>query len=80
MTVPDPLFRLDGKVALVTGGYGGIGAPVCHALCARGARVGVAGHDAGKADGCAATLRAEGYDSWSDAFDARSQPETERLV
>ena len=80
MTVPDPLFRLDGKVALVTGGYGGIGAPVCHALCARGARVGVAGHDAGKAAACADTLRAEGYDSWSDAFDARSQPETERLV
>ena len=80
MTVPDPLFRLDGKVALVTGGYGGIGAPVCQALCARGARVGVAGHDAGKAGACAATLRAEGYDSWSDAFDARSQPETERLV
>jgi NAD(P)-dependent dehydrogenase (short-subunit alcohol dehydrogenase family) len=80
MTPPDPLFRLDGKVALVTGGYGGIGAPVCHALCARGARVAVAGHDASKADNCAATLRAEGYDAWADAFDARSQPETERLV
>jgi NAD(P)-dependent dehydrogenase (short-subunit alcohol dehydrogenase family) len=80
MTPLDPLFRLDGKVALITGGYGGIGAPVCHALCARGARVGVAGHDSGKAHACAATLRAEGFDAWSDTFDARSQPETERLI
>jgi NAD(P)-dependent dehydrogenase (short-subunit alcohol dehydrogenase family) len=80
MTALDSLFRLDGKVALVTGGYGGIGTPVCHALCARGARVAVAGHDAGKAHNCVAELRGSGHDAWSNAFDARSQPETERLV
>jgi NAD(P)-dependent dehydrogenase (short-subunit alcohol dehydrogenase family) len=80
MTVPDHLFRLDGKVALVTGGYGGIGGPVCQALGARGARVGVAGHDSGKAGACAASLRAEGFDAWAGAFEACSQEETERLV
>ena len=80
MTILDSLFRLDGKVALVTGGYGGIGGPVCHALGARGARVGVAGHNAGKAAAAADALRAEGCDAWSAQFDARSQPDTERLV
>jgi NAD(P)-dependent dehydrogenase (short-subunit alcohol dehydrogenase family) len=80
MTGVDPLFRLDGKVALVTGGYGGIGGPVCQALGSRGARVGVAGHDAGKASDCADALRAEGYDAWSAPFDARSQAETESVM
>jgi 3-oxoacyl-[acyl-carrier protein] reductase len=34
---------LAGKVVLVTGGTGGIGAPLCRALAAQGARVAVAG-------------------------------------
>ena len=41
----DPLaqFRLDGKVALVTGGTGGIGLPLAKALAAAGAKVAVLG-------------------------------------
>ena len=35
----DRLFRLDGKVALVTGGYGGIGAVICDGLAQAGAKV-----------------------------------------
>jgi 3-oxoacyl-[acyl-carrier protein] reductase len=37
----DNFFRLDGKVAVVTGGSQGIGAAVCRRLAAAGARVGV---------------------------------------
>ncbi|MCP3803376.1 SDR family oxidoreductase [Allokutzneria sp. A3M-2-11 16] len=37
--------RLDGKVALVTGGSRGIGAATCHALAAHGAAVAVNGRD-----------------------------------
>src|SRR5678815_4050851 len=53
MTDIGEFFRLDGKVALVTGGYGGIGSAVCKGLAAAGARVAVAGRDAEKAQACA---------------------------
>ncbi len=36
-------FRLDGRVAIVTGGGGGLGADICSALAAAGAAVAVAG-------------------------------------
>ena len=48
-TAPGQLLRLDGKVALVTGGYGGIGAVVSLGLAQSGARVGISGHNAVRA-------------------------------
>ena len=54
----DRLFRLDGKVALVTGDYGGIGAVICDGLAQAAAKVAVAGHNAAKAQTCADRLRA----------------------
>jgi NAD(P)-dependent dehydrogenase (short-subunit alcohol dehydrogenase family) len=42
-------FRLDGKVAVVTGGGQGIGEAICRRLAAAGAKVGVFDLDAGKA-------------------------------
>src|SRR5687768_9332484 len=76
----DELFRLDGKVALVTGGYGGIGEAVSHGLASLGARVAVAGHNAEKAAACAETLRKKGADAYAAAFDSVSVPETQRMV
>ena len=63
-------FRLDGKVALVTGGYGGIGDPVCRALVSMGARVAVAGHDADKVAACVRAITDEGGDVFPAVFDA----------
>ena len=39
-------FRLDGRVALVAGGSGGIGVRICAALAGVGARVAVVGRSA----------------------------------
>jgi NAD(P)-dependent dehydrogenase (short-subunit alcohol dehydrogenase family) len=74
------LFQLTDKVALVTGGYGGIGAPVCRGLGEMGARVAVAGHDRDKAEACAESLRAAGCDAQAATFDALSPDDTARMV
>lgn len=68
----DQLFRLDGKVALVPGGYGGIGEAVCRGLAAVGARVAVAGHNADRAKALADDLNAQGHEALAVEFDAAS--------
>ncbi len=50
-------MRLRGKVALVPGGYGGIGAAVCRGLAAEGARVIIAGRSRAKASALARRIR-----------------------
>ena len=70
-------FRVDGKVALITGGYGGIGEAVSRTLVANGAKVAVAGHNAEKATACASSL---GPDTYAACFDVTSVPDTERMV
>lgn len=56
MTDYDALFRLDGRKALVVGGYGGIGVPTVRLLSAQGAAVAVAGRSLDKAKALAADL------------------------
>ena len=80
MTSTDKLFRLDGKAALVTGGYGGIGEAICRGLAAMGARVAVTGHNAERASAFADVLKSEGHDAWATAFEATSVAETRRMV
>src|SRR4026207_2528478 len=48
MTDIGGFFRLDGKVALVTGGYGGIGSAGCSGLGAAGAGGAVGGGGGGQ--------------------------------
>ena len=50
------MFRLDGKVALVTGATGGIGAAVARALHAQGAQVAITGRRAAELEALAAEL------------------------
>ena len=75
----DQFFRLDGKVALVTGGYGGIGEAVCRGLIGMGAKVAVAGHNAEKAAACASALAHDG-ESYAAPFDGLSVSDTRRMV
>jgi NAD(P)-dependent dehydrogenase (short-subunit alcohol dehydrogenase family) len=76
----EQLFRLDGKVALVTGGYGGIGDAVCRALAAAGAKVAISGHNGEKAEAAAKALRDLGHDAYANTFDVVSVAETQRMV
>jgi NAD(P)-dependent dehydrogenase (short-subunit alcohol dehydrogenase family) len=50
------LFRLDGKVAVVTGGGQGIGEAICRRLAAGGAKVGVFDMNAANAERVAAAI------------------------
>ena len=54
------LFGLQGRVAFIPGGYGGIGEAIAWALAAGGARVAVAGRHIDKAEALAVRLRAAG--------------------
>lgn len=76
----EQVFRLDGKVALVPGGYGGIGEAVCRGLAGAGAKVVVAGHRAEAADALAEQLRAEGAEAYAVQFDAHRVKDIRRMV
>jgi gluconate 5-dehydrogenase len=80
MVPVEQLFRLDGKVALVTGGYGGIGEAVCRGFASAGAKIAITGHNGVRASACAESLKAEGHDAWAAAFEAVSVSDTQRMV
>ncbi len=62
-------FRLDGRVALVPGGAGGIGTAVCEALAAHGATVVVASRDASSAGAVAGAITSAGGKAEALALD-----------
>ena len=64
------MFRLDGKIALVTGGSRGIGSAVCQTLAAAGAHV-VVNYRSGEAEAAAVVSRieAEGGKAEAVGFD-----------
>src|SRR4029453_5755160 len=74
------MIRLEQKVALVTGGYGGIGEAVSRGLAAAGARVAIAGHDGQKAERLAASMRGHGHHAFPAAFECLSPPAKGRMV
>ena len=69
MTITAQTFRLDGRVALVTGSSAGIGFALARALGQAGATVVLNGRDAGKLATAAATLQAEGLAVHVQPFD-----------
>jgi NAD(P)-dependent dehydrogenase (short-subunit alcohol dehydrogenase family) len=74
------LFRLDGKVALVPGGYGGIGEAVCRGLAAAGASVVVAGRNPDRTRALVETLGQDGHESYAAPFDAHVVGDIRRMV
>jgi NAD(P)-dependent dehydrogenase (short-subunit alcohol dehydrogenase family) len=73
-------FRLDARVAIVTGGTGGIGSRLCEAFARVGARVVVHGRDRARAEGVARRLREEGAEALASIADVTSKDDADRLV
>lgn len=73
-------FSLAGRVALVPGGGGAIGAAIAMALAGAGARVAIANHTLDKAEAAAASVRSTGGDAISLQADATVEADCERAV
>jgi len=74
------MFDLTGKVALVTGGNGGIGLGMATGLADAGATVVLAGRNAGKSAAAVAGLRARGRQADAIACDVTGEAEVAALV
>jgi NAD(P)-dependent dehydrogenase (short-subunit alcohol dehydrogenase family) len=74
------LFRLDGRRAIVVGGYGGIGELVTRLLVEHGAAVAVAGRARAKADALAAELTATGAQAIGASVDVARRASAQELV
>lgn len=75
-----PSFRLDGQVAIVTGGSRGLGLGIARALAMQGADLVLASRGAAELDRAAETLRAEGRRVVTVPIDIGTREAPERLV
>ena len=73
-------YTLAGKVSVVTGGAGGIGAEVCRILASHGARVVVADIAADRAEALAAELRGSGAQAVALAVDLAEEASMQAMI
>ena len=72
----EKIFRLDGKVAVVTGGSGGIGSAICRIFANVGAAVAVVDLEEGPAQALADEINAGGGRAIGIGCDVGSEPST----
>jgi NAD(P)-dependent dehydrogenase (short-subunit alcohol dehydrogenase family) len=80
MAAIERIFGVRGKIALITGGYRGIGAAISLGLAEMGAKIAVTGIEGAEASEFACSLRTRGHDAYSVTFDVISPSETQRMV
>lgn len=73
-------FRIDGRIALVTGSSAGIGLAFARALAQAGATVVLNGRDAQRLGQAAAALRAEGHAVHERAFDVTRREQVDAAI
>ena len=73
-------FDLSGRVALITGGNGGIGLGMARGMARAGASIAVAARDAGKMTAACEELRGLGAQAEAFAFDAASKSSVDGMV
>ena len=76
----NPLFGLSGKVAIVTGGNGGIGLGMAQGLAAAGATVVIAGRNHHKNNEAVAAVQSQGGQAHAVAVDVMQQASCEQMV
>jgi NAD(P)-dependent dehydrogenase (short-subunit alcohol dehydrogenase family) len=76
---PKSLFRLDGKIALVSGGAGICGTPIVSSLAGAGAHVVIASRDIAKCDDLAKSIRAAGFSAEAAELDLASESSVQKL-
>ncbi len=74
------MFSLAGRVALIPGGGGGIGAALAEAFAVAGARVAVAGRTPEALDAAVTRISAAGSEGMAIVADATSEADCERMV
>jgi len=78
--ISNQTFRLDGRIALVTGSSAGIGFALARGLGQAGAMVVLNGRDKARLDAAASTLSAEGLNVDARAFDVGDAAAVEAAV
>lgn len=74
------IFSLEGKVAVIPGGSGAIGAAIGEAFAGVGAKVAISGRHQETCDAAVERIRAAGSEGLAIAADATSEDDAERLV
>jgi len=74
------LFELDGRIAVVTGGNGGIGLGIAEGLAGAGARVVIAARNRAKSDAAVAKLAAQGGEGVAMDIDVTRENDWKQMV